>query len=145
MTCDTRDLLAVLKAELRFLESGGYGHSPETPQRPRFIFEDSPTCLNHRRRAHPSPCSECILMQFVPADCCDEEIPCRHIPLNNEGFTLDTYYRLGTHEEAEIAAASWLRRTIDHLQQDAGKRIDDLSATTAEGQTSAISGEPANV
>jgi hypothetical protein len=118
MAKDNRDLLTVLKAELEFLEKGGYLHSANVSWRPQFIFEDSPTCLNHGRRANPLPCSECILMNLVPADCRNEKIPCRHIPLNAEGFTIDTYYRLGTQEEVEAAVAAWLRQTISQLEQE---------------------------
>ena len=49
MANDDRDLLTVLKAELAFLEKGGYRHSPSARWRPQFIFEDSPTCMNHGR------------------------------------------------------------------------------------------------
>jgi len=41
MQKDERDLLEVLKFELKFLEQGGYGRSPRTPWRPQYIFEDS--------------------------------------------------------------------------------------------------------
>lgn len=112
MCTDNRVLLDVLKAELQFLEEGGYRQSPDAPRRPQFIFEDSPTCINYQRSRNLRPCSECLLMRFVPPDCHAETIPCRHIPLNAEGFTIDTYYRLGTHEEVETALASWLRKTI---------------------------------
>jgi hypothetical protein len=121
MASDDRDLLTVLKAELEFLEKGGYRHSPTAPWRPQFIFEDSPTCMNHGRRENPLPCRECILTNLVPADCRKEKIPCRHIPLNAEGFTIDTYYRLGTHEEVETAVAAWLRKTIMQLEQERGQ------------------------
>jgi hypothetical protein len=50
-------------------------------------------------------------------DCHDERIPCRHIPLNKEGFTLDTYYRLGIFDEAEAAARDWLRKKISELER----------------------------
>jgi hypothetical protein len=106
MANDNRDLLTVLKAELEFQEKGGYLHSPNAPWRPQFIFEDSPTCLNHGRRKRPLPCSECILMNLVPADCRNEKIPCRHIPRDAQGYTIDTYYRLGTQEEVEPAVAA---------------------------------------
>ena len=122
MTKDDRDLLDVLKAELEFLEKGGYRHSPTAPWRPQFIFEDSPTCMNYGSRENPLPCRECILMTLVPADCRNEKIPCRHIPLNPEGFTIDTYYRLGTHEEVETAVAAWLRKTIKQLEQERSQR-----------------------
>jgi hypothetical protein len=45
-----------------------------------------------------------------------EKFPCRHIPLNEAGFTVDTYYRLGTFEEAEAAVGTWLRKKIAELE-----------------------------
>lgn len=131
MANDSRDLLAVLKAELQFLERGGYRHCPTAQWRPQFIFEDSPTCLNYRRSEKPRPCGECLLMHFVPADCHSERIPCRHIPLNFEGFTIDTYYRLGTHEEVEAAMESWLRKTIEKLERERASMIPAAAATGA--------------
>jgi hypothetical protein len=129
MASDNRDLLTVLKAELQFLEKGGYRHSLHAPWRPQFIFEDSSTCMNHGRTSKPRPCGECILMHFVPADCHSERIPCRHIPLNAEGFTIDTYYRLGTHDEVEAALEAWLRKTIEQLEHE---RASSLPAAAAE-------------
>ena len=130
MASDNRDPLTVLKAELEFREKGGYRHSPAAPWRPQFIFEDSPTCMNHGRREHPLPCTECILMNLVPADCRNEKIPCRHIPLNPEGYTIDTYYRLGTYQEVEAAVQAWLRKTIK--QTGAGAR-SKVSVTARSG------------
>ena len=59
---DDRDLLEMLKFELRFLEDGGYGQSPHAARRASLIFEDSLTCMNSARprcranplRAHPA-------------------------------------------------------------------------------------------
>jgi len=133
MTNDARDILTVLKAELEFLEKGGYRHSPTAPRRPQFIFEDSPTCLNYRRLEKPRPCDKCSLMHFVPADCHGEWIPCRHIPLNVEGFTIDTYYRLGTHAEVERAVGSWLRENIEKLERE--RSSSTPAATTASAGT----------
>jgi hypothetical protein len=126
-----RDLLTVLQAELEFLEKGGYRHSPNSPWRPQFIFEDSPTCINQGKSENPLPCSECILMNLVPEDCRNEKIPCRHIPLNAQGFTIDTYYRLGTHEEVEAAVAAWLRKNIERLQQERGQEAPFPGAAAA--------------
>ena len=66
MPKDDRNLLEVLKFELEFLEQGGYGRLPRESWRPRFVFEDSPTCMNFNSKDH-DPCEECLLMQFVPA------------------------------------------------------------------------------
>ena len=79
MQKDERDLLEVLKFELKFLEDGGYGHLPMTPWRPQYIFEDSLTCMNYDSKENPGPCSDCVLMQLVPPERRSEKIPCRHI------------------------------------------------------------------
>ena len=118
MTNDNRDVVEILKSELEFLERGGYRESLRVPWRPPFIFEDSPTCINYGRQQRILACSECALMQFVPPDCREEKIPCRHIPLNAEGYTIDTYYRMGTQEELEAAVADWLRETIERLGRE---------------------------
>jgi len=115
---NNRDLVEILKSELKFLEAGGYRSSPETRWRPQFIFEDSPTCPNYGRKEALIPCGECVLMPFVPPDCREEKIPCRHIPLNTEGYTIDTFYRIGTHEELEGAVAHWLRETVRRLEEE---------------------------
>ena len=128
MASDNRDLLEVLKFELAFLEASGYRESPRA-WRPQFILEDSPTCINYGQRQSSLPCSECALMQFVPSDCREEKIPCRHIPLNTEGYTIDTYYRIGTQEELEAAVANWLRENIQRLEQERAKQVQDSRGT----------------
>jgi len=45
MAQDEREMLELLRFELKFLEDGGYGRFPRTPWRPTFVFEDSPTCM----------------------------------------------------------------------------------------------------
>jgi len=99
MQKDERDLLEVLKFELQFLEDGGYGRSPRTPWRPQYIFEDSLTCMNYDSKENPGPCSDCILMQLVPPQHRSEKIPCRHIPFNESGETLDSLYRCSDQQE----------------------------------------------
>ena len=118
MASDNRDVLEVLKAELEFLEKGGYAESPRTPWRPKLIFQESPTCPNYVGKDEPVCCKECILMRFVPTDSRNERVPCRHITLNTEGYTIDTFYRLGTQEELEEAMSAWLRKTIYELQRE---------------------------
>jgi hypothetical protein len=128
MPKDDRDLLEVLKFELEFLKAGGYGRSPRTPWRPQFIFEDSPTCLNFNTSAEPAPCSDCLLMQFVPSERCSEKVPCRHIPLNEAGQTIQALYEQGTQQETEEALESWLSATIQQLEQN---RVVGKSAQVA--------------
>lgn len=117
MAADERDLLEVLRAELAFLEKGGYRHTARTAWRPHFVFQDSPTCLNFDSMRQPRPCSECILMQLVPENARREKIPCRHIPLDQRGETIDWFYRYGTEEELEAAVSNWLKTTIARLER----------------------------
>jgi hypothetical protein len=120
MNGDKRDLLTVLKKELEFLENGGYRNTARAAWRPQYVFQDSPTCLNFARQ--PKPCSECILTQLVPEDMQRKKIPCRYIPLNQRGETIDSFYRSGTQEELESALGRWLKATIEHLQKQKAKR-----------------------
>lgn len=103
----------VLKKELQFVRKGGY-RMPLVWRAP-LIFEDSPTCPKARCSACPD--AHCALMRFVPKDCRDETIPCRHIPLNDLGETVDSLYRTGTNEEIEQALQEWLLETIRQLEE----------------------------
>ncbi len=118
MQKDERDLLEVLKFELAFLEKGGYGRSPRARWRPQFIFEDSPTCMNYDSKENPGPCSNCVLMQLVPPERHSEKIPCRHIPFDASGETLDSLYRYGDQNEVEETAGNWLRATVARLEEE---------------------------
>jgi hypothetical protein len=111
---DTRNLLEVLKAELEFLNQGGYR---KVSWRPQFIFEDSPTCLNYGRSQDQKPCSECILIQFVPREKRQEEVPCRFIVLNERRDTVNSLYSSGTQEELESAVRNWLTQEIERLEK----------------------------
>ncbi len=117
MRKDERDLLEVLKFELKFLEDGGYGRSPSARWRARLIFEDSPACMNFNSQEQGS-CSDCVLMQLVPPEFRSAEIPCRHIPFDKSGETLDSLYRYGDQRELEEVFGDWLRATIQRLEQE---------------------------
>ena len=118
MQKDERDLLEVLRFELQFLEDGGYGRSPRTPWRPQYIFDDSLTCMNYDSKENCSPCGDCVLMHLVPPERRSEKIPCRHIPFNVSGETLDSLYRYSDQNEIEGTVGSWLRATIQHLEEE---------------------------
>src|ERR1700730_14356659 len=66
MQRDERDLLEVLKSELECVEQRGYQRSPETAWRPKYIFEDSPSCINYNSNLNPHPCTDCALIHLVP-------------------------------------------------------------------------------
>ena len=118
MATDSRDVLEVLKAELDFLEKGGYHPAARAAWRPQLMFQDSPTCLNFDPAQLRKPCSECILMQYVPENLRNKKIPCRCIPLDEKGDTVDDFYSYGTQEELERVVAQWLKNTISRLEHD---------------------------
>jgi hypothetical protein len=66
-------------------------------------------------------------MQFVPSEQKGEKIPCRHIPLNEQGVTLDSMYRTETPDEVEATVAQWLRSTIQSLERDQAQRESSSS------------------
>lgn len=110
------DVLEVLKTELRFIEIGGY--AMHTSWGPQLVFEDSPACTRYESKEGSSPCAGCVLMRFVPPERRSERIPCRHIPLNASGETLDNLYRYGNSREIEEAVGNWLRATIDQVESE---------------------------
>jgi hypothetical protein len=118
MSHKNRDILEILRFELKFLEDGGYGRSPHAPWRAPYIFEDSPSCLNFNDSAGPHPCSECLLTQLVPPELRGQDVPCRFIPLNDEGQTVDSFYRTGTQIELEDALRDWLRGEISRIEAE---------------------------
>jgi hypothetical protein len=116
MPTNVQDLLTVLKNELKFLNDGGY--AKKGSWKPSLIFEDSPTCLNYNDPGKSLPCSECLLWQLVPADKRSQPVPCRHIPINSYGETLDGMYRYGTRYELETTVRKWLEDKIKALERD---------------------------
>lgn len=116
MAKDDRDILEVLKFELAFLEQGGYGRSVRTPWKPTSIFQDSITCLNFGEPERVHPCSECLLIDFVPPGERDAEVPCHHIPLNPGGETVDKVNRYDHQQELEEKVKDWLRSAIQRLE-----------------------------
>ncbi len=117
-----RKLLELLKAELAFLEEGGYRGGPRNPWRPNFVFEDSPTCINFQSQKQADPCSQCALMAFVPEERQEAKFPCRHIPLTELGETVSSFYEYGTQEELEAALRNWLKEKIQLLENETKSR-----------------------
>jgi hypothetical protein len=116
MAKDDRDILEVLKFELAFLEQGGYGRSVRTPWKPTSIFQDSISCLNFGEPERVHPCSECLLIDFVPPSERETEVPCHHIPLNARGETVDAVNRYDNQQELEEKVKQWLRAAILRLE-----------------------------
>lgn len=114
------ELLKRLQAELEFLEKGGYRNSHAGWRAP-YIFEESPSCPNFADRSRPHRCSECWLIQFVPPDLRDEQVPCRFVQLAANGVTVDSLYRYGSPAETEAALRAWLQQRIHELESGAAE------------------------
>lgn len=114
MLNNKHDLVKVLETELRFLNNGGY-RNPDM-WRPQFIFLDSPTCVHPAGSGRPEACGDCPLIGFVPKARRTVPVPCHHIPLTKEGFTVDSLTRWGTQEELEEALRAWLKEKIEALK-----------------------------
>ena len=115
----TKERLRVLRNELQFLDRGGYRFPIQW--RSARIFEDSPTCPKDRWSACPH--GDCVLLDFVPEQSRHEAIPCRYIPLNESGETLETLYSTATNEEIQKTLREWLLKTIAGLEQIARVEI----------------------
>jgi hypothetical protein len=115
MARDNRDPIEVLKAELDFIEKGGYGSSVRTPWRREAAFRDSLTCLNYAEAVKIHPCSDCLLIDFVPIEHRAEATPCHHIVLNDRGETVES---LEARDGWESALKEWLRDKIAHLEEE---------------------------
>jgi len=116
MPKDERDLLELLRAELDFIENGGYGRSVRTPWKETSPFRDSLTCVNYALPEKAHPCTECHLIDFVPADKQAEQLPCHFIPLTETGETVEALE--GNQAQLEDALKHWMRRKIEELKAD---------------------------
>jgi hypothetical protein len=117
MAKDDRDVLELLKEELAFIEQGGYGRSVRTPWLPTSAFQDSLTCINFADPEHTHPCSECHLIDFVPAPGQLTQIPCHLIPLNEEGETIEDLEAQDNQQKLERTLKQWMRTTIQRIEE----------------------------
>lgn len=116
MAKDDRDLLELLKAELDFIEQGGYGRSVRTPWLPKSIFQDSLTCLNYGYPYRAHPCSECHLIDFVAPEHRTEMVPCHFIPLDEAGDTIEDLDSEENQNKTERLVKEWVRQRIQELE-----------------------------
>jgi len=125
MSNDTRDPLEVLKAELSFIEKGGYGRSVRTPWKPTSVFQDSLSCLNYGYPYRAHPCSECVLDDFVPEGGHAAPVPCHHIAVGDAGETVAELEMEDNQQLLEEKVKTWLRARIREIEdeRDAAQRI----------------------
>jgi hypothetical protein len=116
MSTDTRDRLEMLKAELDFIEKGGYGRSVRTPWKPTSIFQGSLSCLNYGYPYRAHPCSECLLDDFVPEGQHETPVPCHHIPLDAAGETVEELELADNQQLLEEKVKAWLRARIREIE-----------------------------
>ena len=116
MSKDERDILELLISELDFLEKGGYGRSVRTPWKATSPFRDSLTCVNYALPEKAHPCSECHLIDFVPADKRGEELPCHAIPLNAAGDTVESLELQNNQAKLEMTLKEWMRAKIKEIK-----------------------------
>lgn len=115
MVEDKRDVLEALKAELDFIEAGGYGRYVRTPSKPTSSFQDSLTCLGFPNHLHEDCC---LLMQFVPPDLRDCGVPCHYIPLNERGETVASLEQEENQARLEATLKEWLRAKIKQIEEE---------------------------
>jgi hypothetical protein len=116
MAKDERDILELLKSELDFIEKGGYGRSVRTPWQATSPFRGSLSCVNYALPEKAHPCSDCHLIDFVPADKRSEELPCHAIPLNAAGDTVDSLELENNQARLEEALKEWMRAKIKEIE-----------------------------
>lgn len=118
MAKDDRDILELLKAELDFIEKGGYGRSVRTPWQPKSAFQDSLTCINYGYPYRAHPCNECHLLEFVDPEHHSEEIPCHFIRLNETGETIEDLELEDNEAKMESEVKQWLRAKIKDIEEE---------------------------
>jgi hypothetical protein len=118
MPKDDRDVLEILRGELEFIEKGGYGRSVQTPWQRTSIFQDSLSCLNLGDPQRTRPCSECLLIGFVPSEEREQNIPCHHIHISDTGETLESLEQEDDQGRLEGAVKNWLRAKIKQIEDE---------------------------
>lgn len=112
LTLEREGLPHTLRRELEFLVAGGYR---EPNAWAPLIFEDSPIC----RKSSGGDCSdgECGLLTLIPSEHRHRPSPCRYIPLNAAGETVNHLYETATQDELEAALREWLTAMLRALER----------------------------
>lgn len=103
----TRGTLTALRNHFELLKRVGSSNG-------QLHFEDSDICF--RSPFFSCNSSRCPLMRFVPKEFRSEVAPCRHIPLNAKGESLEILYSTRTTLEIDSAVRTWLSSTIETLE-----------------------------
>jgi len=80
-------------------------------------------------------------MQLIPENAQSHKVPCRYIPLNDRGESVDSFYRTGTQEELEAAVVAWLNVTIERLEHENAQGPPAQQTTEAHVKAKIVSTE----
>jgi CheY-like chemotaxis protein len=127
MTKADRGVLDLLKGELDFIKSGGYGNLERATGKRPLIFRDSPSCLHSSEAQRNSPCYECPLMEFVPPAARSRNLPCHAVPAGPDGETVAQAAAQHDRQYVEQMVAQWLKSTIRRIEQ--AQRLATASRT----------------
>lgn len=105
---ESHGLLQLLRKELAFFDSGGYGRTFRSQWRPTLLLRDSPACINNDT-GRENPCRECPLFPLVAPGQKGRLIPCHYIPLNKGGVTIADLYTQGSQESLDRLYRNWLQ------------------------------------
>lgn len=120
---ELNEILAELKLQRDILKEGGYGPSVSIALEQGRLFRDSIICLNLNETHERHPCTECVLWAWVPDHHKYENIPCHHIPINEQGQSIAQLESAGNRAEAEEALLVWLDATIQNLGEQLEKSV----------------------
>lgn len=115
-----QDVIDKLRLEAGIIRDGGYNPSVRDPRKQPRIFRDSVTCLNIGLEVKREPCSDCLLMQFVPPEHRNRENPCHHIPLNERGDTVASLEASPDRDKLEQSLLGWLEGAIARAEKETG-------------------------
>ncbi len=116
-----KDIADQLKLEREIVLKGGYAKSERLPWKSLEYFRDSVTCINHAEVVRREPCTDCVLIDWVPEEGRTQDLPCHHIPLNERGETIASLSEgARTRSRVEQALLHWLDATIADLEKSGG-------------------------
>lgn len=128
MCTERRSLGETLKYGLALLENRTVG---DCALQPFSFFEQSPLCPNYGtgNQLDLCPCRKCILISLVPALFREKHRPCRYIPLNLDGETLESLSHSTDGVETMQLLRDWLRTIVIQLEHEGPALADAKTAT----------------
>ncbi len=98
-----RRALGLLRIEIENLRKRGFGGS---------------LCMGIGAGPSFDCCENCPLVDLAPSEHRNAESPCRHIPLNQQGESIETILRKGDQTYLEAQLITWMEQTALCLQKE---------------------------